>query len=207
MLKPPVTFGNKKLPKTTMIINITSATDCPSRKLGLCQLDHCGIGSNKCYALKFEKFRPCTLEHRRKQQAWWDQPAGDMLVSFKLLRSKMRRKITAVRVGESGDFRDLSDVLKLVVLAAGNRDLTWYLYTARKDLFTDTRLRALPDNVVVNGSGWMADNGFYAVPKGEARPLLHKGDGTSKVGWCVGDCKKCRMCLKATGIAIYAREH
>ncbi len=205
MLKPKVTFGNKKLPETTMIMNITSATDCPARKLGMCQLDKCGIGSNKCYALKAEKFRPSTLVHRRKQQAWWDQPAGDMIASFKLLRSKMRRKITAVRVGESGDFRNLSDVLKLVVLAAGNKDLTWYLYTAREDLFTDAVQCTLPRNVVVNGSGWMADNGFYAVPKGAARPVAK--EGIKKIAWCAGDCRKCTLCLKKGGVAIYAREH
>jgi hypothetical protein len=205
MLKPKVTFGNKKLPETTMIMNITSATDCPARKLGMCQLDHCGIGSSKCYALKAEKFRPDTLAHRRKQQAWWDQPAGDMIASFKLLRSKMRRKITAVRVGESGDFRNLSDVLKLVVLAAGNKDLTWYLYTAREDLFTDAVQRTLPRNVVVNGSGWMADNGFYAVPRDAARPVAK--EGVKKIAWCAGDCRKCTLCLKKGGVAIYAREH
>jgi hypothetical protein len=205
MLKPPVTFGNKKLPETTMIINITSATDCPSRALGMCQLDHCGIGSRKCYALKAEKFRPSTLAHRRKQQAWWDQPTVDMTESFFQMRSKMRRKVTAVRVGESGDFRDIGDVRKLAALAKSNEDLTWYLYTARKDLFTDAVLCTLPKNVVVNGSGWMADNGFYAVPKGAARPVVK--EGIKKIAWCAGDCRKCTLCLKKGGVAIYAREH
>lgn len=202
MLKPIVTFGNLKLPKTTMIMNITSATDCVSRKLGMCQLDKCGIGSNKCYALKAEKFRPNTLRHRRKQQEWWDQDPGDMVESFGHLRSKMRRKITAVRVGESGDLRDKLDFYRVRDLATVNPDLTWYLYTARRDLIEGAQV---PKNLVINGSGWMADNAFVAVPKGSPRPV-HK-EGIKKIAWCAGDCRKCNLCLKKGGVTIYAREH
>ena len=206
MLKPKVTFGNRKLPKTTMIMNITSATDCPARKLGMCQLDKCGIGSNKCYALKAEKFRPATLVHRRKQQEWWDQGIMDMLYSFKDFRRKMRRTVLAVRVGESGDLRDLRDYLNVYTLALDNPDLTWYLYTARKDI-TDRLTPAIRnrDNLVINGSGWMADNAFIAVPKGAARPVAK--EGVKKIAWCAGDCRKCTLCLKKGGTTIYAREH
>ncbi len=204
MLKPVVTFGNLKLPKTTMIMNITSATDCVSRKLGMCQLDKCGIGSSKCYALKAEKFRPSTLQHRRKQQEWWDQPPWVIVESFKQFRSKMRRKVTAVRVGESGDLRHELDLGKVWDLAATNPDLTWYLYTAREDLIKRSDL--LPrENLVINGSGWMADNAFVAVPKGSPRPV-HK-EGVKKIAWCAGDCRKCSLCLKKGGVTIYAREH
>jgi len=202
MLKPKVTFGNQKLPKTTMIMNITAATDCPARKLGMCQLDKCGIGSDKCYALKAEELRPGTLTHRREQQEWWDQDPWDIVASFSAMRSKMRRKITAVRVGESGDMRSEADFWKVRDLSTVNTDLTWYLYTARKDLVIG---KQLPKNLVINGSGWMADNAFIAVPKGAARPVAK--EGVKKIAWCAGDCRKCTLCLKKGGTTIYAREH
>jgi hypothetical protein len=205
MLKPVVTFGNLKLPKTTMIMNITSATDCVSRKLGMCQLDKCGIGSSKCYALKAEKFRPGTLRHRRKQQEWWDQSPWKLVESFKQFRSKMRRTITAVRVGESGDLRSELDLWNVHDLAVTNPDLIWYLYTARWDLLKSVDLPPQPDNLVINGSGWMADNALIAVPKGAARPVAK--EGVKKIAWCAGDCRKCNLCLKKGGVTIYAREH
>ena len=34
----PIVLGNKKLPRTTAILNITPASTCVSRVLGLCQL-------------------------------------------------------------------------------------------------------------------------------------------------------------------------
>jgi hypothetical protein len=42
-------YGNSKLPTETLIVNITSAHNCPSDKLGLCNC------SNVCYAKKCER--------------------------------------------------------------------------------------------------------------------------------------------------------
>lgn len=44
--------GNMKIPRTTAIFNMSSATDCPSRKLGLCKavVD----GKHICYAIRSE---------------------------------------------------------------------------------------------------------------------------------------------------------
>ncbi len=42
-------YGNSKLPKETLIVNITSAQNCPSDKLGLCNC------SKVCYAKKCER--------------------------------------------------------------------------------------------------------------------------------------------------------
>ena len=42
-------YGNRKLPAETLIVNITSAQHCPSDKLGLCEI------SNICYAKKCER--------------------------------------------------------------------------------------------------------------------------------------------------------
>ena len=42
-------YGNAKLPKETLIVNITSAVHCPSEKLGFCRC------SKVCYAKKCER--------------------------------------------------------------------------------------------------------------------------------------------------------
>lgn len=207
MIKPLVSFGNSKLPKTTMIINITSAHDCPSRRMGMCQLDKCGIGSKKCYALNTERFRSNTLVFRRRQTKWWNQTVQQCVDSFYAMLRKTRRKITAVRVGEAGDLRSAKDLEVIVRLAWLTRllkmDLKWYLYTARKDLVTSYILDKLPPNITINGSGWMAHNEFRAVATGAEPP---KPDGRKQV-WCEGDCTKCQLCLKPRGIQILARQH
>ena len=50
-IKSFLSFGNKKLSNSTAILNITSALQCPSRKLGLCGLSD----PSKCYALRSER--------------------------------------------------------------------------------------------------------------------------------------------------------
>lgn len=42
-------YGNSKLPAETLIVNLTSAYNCPSEKLGFCKC------ANVCYAKKCER--------------------------------------------------------------------------------------------------------------------------------------------------------
>lgn len=42
-------YGNRKLPAETLIVNITSAQNCSSDKLGFCEI------SSVCYAKKCER--------------------------------------------------------------------------------------------------------------------------------------------------------
>jgi hypothetical protein len=66
-LKKLIQAGNHKLPKSTAIFNMASATDCPSLKLGLCSaVDE--NGKLFCYAKKSEAgYRPDVLPYRRKK--------------------------------------------------------------------------------------------------------------------------------------------
>ena len=59
------TIGNKKIGNDTLIFNMGSATDCPSKKLGLCR--HC----DKCYALKAERQYPQVRPFRDRQADYW----------------------------------------------------------------------------------------------------------------------------------------
>lgn len=66
--------GNRKLPKSTLIANLTSAEHCPSCQLGFCKL------SKICYAKKCERIYP---NYKRKNlivEEWMEKaPATDIL--------------------------------------------------------------------------------------------------------------------------------
>jgi len=167
-----LSHGNKKLGKDTLIYNISSATDCASKKLGLCKLP-C-----KCYAMKAERQYPAVLPFRRRQAKAWAQLKARQLAAHILEQAARKRvKIQYLRFNEAGDFRNQADVDKLCELARLLPSLTVYGYTARKDLDFSKR----PANLVINGSGFMIDNSFTAVK--EARGTV-----------CGNSCKTCSLC-------------
>lgn len=197
----PITYGNKKLPRNFGILNIGPAATCPSRALGMCQLSKCGLSPDKCYALNAEMRYgvPHTLPHRMAQTAFWDQDSHIMRQEvIKHLASK-RARPSAIRLGESGDFRHAGDISKLCMLAEDSPDLVFYAYTARRDLFTSKVLKGLSKNITINGSGWMAHNNYL---------ILAGTQANRKVGYvCPGDCRICNMCLRRSRTVIGAKLH
>ena len=86
-LKGLVKAGNKKLPKTTAIFNMGSATDCPALKKGMCQAfarNPQGKMKLVCYAKKAEvQYYTMVLPYRRRQEKYWkDHSAEDFAISF-----------------------------------------------------------------------------------------------------------------------------
>ena len=68
-----ITFGNSKIPKTTLIFNMGSSKDCQSRILGMC------LCADVCYARKSEKIYPNVLPYRKRQADFWlDNDAEDI---------------------------------------------------------------------------------------------------------------------------------
>jgi len=131
-LKSIVKFGNLKLPKTTMIFNMSSATDCPSRRLGLCEYE------DICYAKKPEMIYPKVLPYRRRQEGYWLFTDADKIVldCYRLLLRK-NHNVDAFRFNESGDFHSQDCVEKLDYVARHLSDrlgIITYGYTARNDL-------------------------------------------------------------------------
>lgn len=202
----PVQFGNKKLPKTTMIFNICPASMCPSKALGLCQLDKIeGCGSGKCYAMNAEQRygKLHVLPYRMRQMEWWDSKSP-IQIAESLLGACGEREVTALRLNEAGDFRHYGDLISAICIAnvlAGEGIVT-YCYTARNDLVA--RLPGMPAYLTINGSGWMAHNKYTVVPKGQAKAYIAAHPGSKR---CVGDCRKCSLCLKPRGIEIVNEVH
>jgi len=90
--------GNKKLGKDTLIFNMTSATNCPSKRLGLCQLK--GRCESKCYALRAEKRFPAVLEYREEQAGDWTfLPAWHIMnrLHWKLKREHIKNQVSTIQ--------------------------------------------------------------------------------------------------------------
>ena len=174
-------IGNRKLPKSTAIFNMGPASDCPSSRRGLCQLD-C---PSKCYALKAEQCYKQVLPYRLSQLDFWINDSVDNWVDR--FHYETRGKIHIVRLNESGDFHDQTCIIKLGSIARALPHIRFYGYTARKDLKFDY----LPNNITINGSGFMVHNRFDAVDRIKPKIIV-----------CCGDCKRCDICTTRRGITI-----
>jgi hypothetical protein len=146
-------IGNSKLGKDTLIFNMTSATDCPSRKLGLCR------HASKCYALKAEKLYPGCLPYRRRQAHYW-RNSSSVTIALDINDALKRHKaVKYIRFSESGDFTTQDDVNKIYRVANLCPAVVFYGHTSRRDL----NFGKAPANLIFNGSGFMLDNKYTAV--------------------------------------------
>ena len=194
--KPLVKWGNAKLPKSTMVFNITPAKECSSRRLGFCQVINNG---GKCYGDKPERaWKKSVVPFRYTQMAFWETHTAEQIAGYIIGWDKKKTggKSKMIRFNEVGEVKNQTDVRKLCQIAEilGKHGYTVQAYTARKDLDWSYR-----GDMVLNGSGWTADNQFKYVPKGQNPPA---GELI-----CPGDCKVCALCTVKGGRTIYVRHH
>ena len=128
--------GNKKLGTDTIIFNMGSATDCPSLKLGMCQVCK---DKNLCYAFKAERQYTgdaTNIKRSRDVQAQqWKTFSTEKMIKEILTLAKKHKGVRYLRVNESGDFYGAEDVAKISQIADGVKGVVKvYMYTARKDL-------------------------------------------------------------------------
>jgi len=187
-LRDLMVAGNSKIPKTTAIFNMSSATDCPSLKLDICKA--CVLGKNFCYAMKSERsYRPNVLPYRRRQQDYWlNVSAEEFAFQFILVNSLKPKPFTKLRLNEAGDFHSQSCVNKADRIAKilSTYGIVTYCYTSRSDL-NYTKVKHL----TVNGSGFKkagVQNEFRMIMKDEPWPK-----GYAK---CPMDCTVCDRCSK-----------
>lgn len=223
-----LTFGNAKIGKDTIIINLNSATNCPSARLGLCPLGPKRFnGDGSCYALKAEKFYPQSIAFRALQSIQWDllepETIADEIFKKILLCSKLQNKqkhIKYIRLNESGDFISKNQVLKVDKVLRIINELTdlhnlkpikLYTYTHRKDIFGDDMgkvlLGQLSPNFVINGSNFMAHNEFKVLPISRAVRDLRINNKKVNKYTCLDDCSKCSLCKSITNISIIQAIH
>lgn len=122
------------------------------------------------------------------QTMLWDiLPAEYLAVNLYIVAKKKKGAIKYIRFSESGDFRSQEDVEKMKDIARLLPDLTLYGYTARDDLNFDD----LPNNMVVNGSGFMVDNKVELIENKKWQKYT-----------CPGDCRYCTMCKTKANLNI-----
>jgi len=201
-LKDHLSYGNNKLPKSTAIFNLGSATECPSKALGLCAL------ADECYAMKAEKQYPACKPYRDRQLSYWNSVDADQFADEFLMAIKRKRTaITALRVNESGDFYSQADIEKLSAIAdkLSVFGIKVYAYTARRDLnFND-----LSDNLNIMGSFITAEqkiSAFIGVKDAKAHAKNMRGF-YNKTAVCPGDCKKCSLCQVVKSTVVFCEIH
>ena len=165
----PFSQGNNKLPSSTYIINLGCANLCPGRIIG----------------------------YRLLQTLRWRSLSAEE-IAFQLLKvsdNATVNKMKCLRINESGDVFDESDIVKMSKISDILKEygIITYTYSSRYDL--DWSIKS--DNLIVNGSGWMCDNSFIAVPD--------INDDMKYV--CSGDCDKCDYCKLSENKIIYVKIH
>ena len=130
----PIKRGNHKIGMDTLIFNITSSHECPSRPLDLCQIP------DKCYGMKGERYNKNSLPYKARQTAYWDNTDAKKIaydISAQINR-KFKVKLKFLRLNETGDFRHQDDVDKAFALCRElniiEPDFMVYCFTARSDL-------------------------------------------------------------------------
>ncbi len=183
--------GNTKIGKDTFILNITSATDCPTKKLGICKI------AKVCYALQPElRWKPFLLKYRRQQTKQFDSLTAKKISDLIIEEAKKKGKthIKYLHIHESGDFRNQKDINKVSAIAdkLDKANIIVYGYTARKDL----NYAKVSNNLILNGAYFMIHNQFNPVHRYSEQAVR-----------CLGDCRFCDLCKKKKGIVIENKFH
>lgn len=173
-------------------ISFSTAADCPSQKLGLCQLtDH-----NLCYALRGEKQANGIYTDRGflKLNSYYKTVLDMEFIKTIKTNSKQLNKLyeyinanfEVVRFNKKGDFKNREDYLFLISMVLNCPNTKFYGYTARDDLFKDFEFNKTPNNFYLNGSNKMYTNLFITTTN--LKDYLNSGYK------CLGDCPRCKKC-------------
>ena len=94
-------YGNSKLPKNTLIVNLSSAQNCPSKALGICKV------ADVCYALKAERIYSNYKNKNLTVEPWIQSvPTADIKQLMTAYIDNASEKIEYIRLNEAGDFKD-----------------------------------------------------------------------------------------------------
>jgi len=212
-------IGNHKLGNDILVLNMGSATDCPSKAMGMCTL--CQGDKDDCYALIEEIRYPAVKPYRDRQQDYWLSHTGEeiswdiihllLTKTTKTTMGESRSVIETIRwfrFNEAGDFWSQACVEKLDIISKRLMayGIKTYGYTARADLdFSGV-------SFCCKGSGHEnGNNGVTIVRKARDIEANYKGntyteDGT-KYKICVGNCRKCAYCKKFNGLNVVFALH
>lgn len=208
--------GNAKLSADILVVNITSALNCPSAKLGLCHIHKKweadrkkGIpNKHRCYAQKDEHQYSNVIQRNLRNEIIFSLLENDEEF-IKLLDHHIENssfKTNYIRFNESGDFPDQEAVNRCERISEymyKTHGISCSAYTCRYDLdFTGCKYMVInASNKQTNG----CDRFYLAVPDEIWNSLPDVGD---EVGYddkgnpfykCICNCKQCHFCYKTRG--------
>ena len=193
--KPYITFGNKKLPKTTAIYNIGCWFLCPGRLEGYCELN------DVCYA-KCREVMGSVIKSRLNNYLFWKTNDAETVARFIIYSIKTEQlkgnKVNLLRFNEVGEIEDEEDLNKMIDVSNIVYALTGvksYTYTHNQGLnFNIER-----PNLTICGSGFMVDNQFTVVKPEDYKEYVNNTNCIE----CPQKCELCgSICSKKLGVEI-----
>ena len=195
------TFGNAKLPKTTMIINLGSWFNCSGRKEGFCEI------CEKCYDKQPEVRFPKRFAGRFRQEIFWRTADAHIIARIIINILNKNKQINLIRWSEVGELRNQDDLNKLIRISNIIGSLTGvksYIYTHNRFLdFTDNKERPY---LIINGSGFMVDNEYRVVEKDKIEEEFNNLSDLSNKKECICDCETCTHYCSENGNWIIIEE-
>lgn len=188
-----LTKGNAKLSKKVGIFSLPAVETCPN----------CGDCAGSCYALLEQQRFPTTREHRQRNLTLTKQPEFHRLIANEIIS----KKISIVRIHESGDFYSLPYLRKWIAIAKSLPTVNFYGYSKCFDRYKTAmeEFNSLPNVNIINSitpegkknygqedyvQHLVDDLGYYRCS------LPHNGK-------CMEDCKEClsrsKVCFVAHG--------
>jgi hypothetical protein len=182
-----VSFGNRKLPKDTMIFNLPARVTCPGRT-ELC--------SRICYALKAERQYKAVLPARRDNLAASRDPGFPERMIALIKEAAKRGRIKRFRVHESGDFYNQSYLNAWYTIARAVPGIRFYAYTKS---YSRLDFSARPANF------WLLASDADRIPAG----CQHSFNvvGRKAAALCGGNCRVCDACFTGSGRKITVNQH
>lgn len=192
---PYISFGNKKLPKTTAIYNIGTWFLCPGRLDGFCEL------SEVCYA-KCREVMGSVIKSRLNNYLFWKINNAEkiaMFISYSIKAEQLKgNKVNLLRFNEVGELenqQDLEKMIKISNIVYLKTGVKSYTYTHNRNLnFNIDR-----PNLTICGSGFMIDNQFTVVKPEDYKQYVDSHNCIE----CPQNCEYCSsICSKKLGAEI-----
>ena len=189
-------YGNKKLPRNTMIFNLTTAMNCPSKLCKFFDTCYAKAGDNK-------NINPA-LSGLRNQFMLKYITIKELLKLIEMYIEYAPMRIKRIRLSESGDFSTQKQVDVAKKLAAHLKkkyNIDTVVYTAQPFDFSGNELIVNASNKKVIG----ADRYFYArdlktfnemgIDMTEDLKIKYMEDGQPYY-MCPCECRKCNFCYR-----------
>lgn len=189
-------YGNKKLPRNTMIFNLTTAMNCPSKLCKFFDTCYAKAGDNK-------NINPA-LSGLRNQFMLKYITIKEFLKLIEMYIEYAPMRIKRIRLSESGDFSTQQQVDVAKKLAAHLKkkyNIDTIVYTAQPFDFSGNELIVNASNEKVIG----ADRYFYArdlktfnemgIDMTEDLKIKYMEDGQPYY-MCPCECRKCNFCYR-----------